>query len=164
MACHHHINDLIWRGLTRAGIPSTKEPSGLSRSDGKRPDGLTLIPWQGGKSLLWDVTIADTLAVSHLPTTSTTAGGAADIAAERKEAKYIGFTNSHLFIPVACETLGPMNAKALSFLSDLAKRIAAVSGDNREGAFLFQRLSIAIQRFNSVCFQGSLIPPSNLEV
>jgi hypothetical protein len=57
-----------------------------------------------------------------------------------------------------------MNAKALSFLSDSDKRIAAVSGDRSEGAFLFQRLSIAIQRFNSVCFQGSFIPPSNLKV
>jgi hypothetical protein len=160
MTRHYHINDLIWRGLTRVGIPSTKEPSGLSRTDGKRPDGLTLISWQGGKSLIWDVTTADTLAASHHPTISTTAGGAADIAAERKEAKYIGFIGSHLFIPVSCETLGPMNAKALSFLSDLGKRIAAVTGDHREGAFLFQRLSIAIQRFNSVCFQGSFILPS----
>ena len=30
-------------------IPSSKEPHGLVRSDGKRPDGLTLVPWKGGK-------------------------------------------------------------------------------------------------------------------
>ena len=47
---HHNINDIIWRALTRAGIISTKEPSGLSRTVGKRPDGLTLIPWSSGKS------------------------------------------------------------------------------------------------------------------
>ena len=44
MARHHHLNDLIWPALSRAGIPSSKEPSGLSRTDGKRPDGMTLIP------------------------------------------------------------------------------------------------------------------------
>jgi len=33
--------------------PVSKEPSGLSRSDGKRPDGLTPIPLRAGK---WDVT------------------------------------------------------------------------------------------------------------
>ena len=163
MARHYHINDLIWRGLTRAGIPSTKEPSGLSRTDGKLPDGLTLIPWQGGKNLIWDVTIADTLAASHLPTTSTRAGCAADFAAERKDGKYSQLTSSYLFIPVSCETLGPINAKAVNFLNDLGRRIAAVTGDHREGAFLYQRLSIAIQRFNSVCFQGSFIPPSDPE-
>src|SRR5579872_7077913 len=45
---HHNINDIIWRALTKAGVPSTKEPYGLSRTDGKRPDGLTLIPWSSG--------------------------------------------------------------------------------------------------------------------
>ena len=30
------------------GIPSCMEPSGLSRSDGKWPDGLTPVPWECG--------------------------------------------------------------------------------------------------------------------
>ena len=85
IARHHHINDIVWRGLSRASIPCSKVPSGLSRTDGKRPDGLTLIPWQGGKSLIWDVTVADTLAASHLPHSSRTAKGAADKAAEKKK-------------------------------------------------------------------------------
>jgi hypothetical protein len=28
-ACHHNINDLIYRALVRAGVPATKEPKGL---------------------------------------------------------------------------------------------------------------------------------------
>ena len=55
---------------------------------GKRPDGLTLISWQAGKCLAWDVTVADTLAASHLPTTSRLAGGAAESAGFKKEVKY----------------------------------------------------------------------------
>jgi hypothetical protein len=144
-------------------MPSTKEPSGLSRTDGKRPDGLTLIPWQGGRNLIWDVTVADTLAVSHLSATSTTAGGAAETAAERKDAKYAELARTYLFIPISFETLGPMSIKTLNFLTDLGKRIAAVTGDRREGSFLLQRLSIAIQRSNSVCFKGSFIVPSEVE-
>ena len=35
---------------------NNKEPVGLLRSDGKRPDSVTLVPWQSGKSLCWDVT------------------------------------------------------------------------------------------------------------
>jgi hypothetical protein len=163
MARHHNINDLVWRGLTRAGIASTKEPSGLSRSDGKRPDGLTLIPWQSGKCLIWDVTVADTLAASHLPSTASTAGGAADSAATHKELKYAELSRSYHFIPIACETLGPLNEKAINFLSDLGKRISATTGDPREGTFLFQRLSITLQRFNCVCFQGSFIQPPEFE-
>ena len=39
---HAIINNLDHRALGRAKIPSTMEPTGLYRSDGKRPDGLTL--------------------------------------------------------------------------------------------------------------------------
>ena len=54
IARHQAINDVIARAITAAGVPLTKEPVGLVRIDGKRPDGLTLIPWQGGKAAnLW---------------------------------------------------------------------------------------------------------------
>jgi len=49
---HHVLNDIIWRAFGAAGIPTVKEPSGLDRQDGKRPDALTLILWQGGCSLV----------------------------------------------------------------------------------------------------------------
>jgi hypothetical protein len=43
-------------------VNSTLEPNGLSRDDGKRPDGMTLVPWIKGQPLVWDVTVVDTLA------------------------------------------------------------------------------------------------------
>ena len=48
---HHQVNDLIWWTLKRCDVPATKEPSGLLRDDGKRPDGLMLVPWQNGQCL-----------------------------------------------------------------------------------------------------------------
>ena len=42
------------------------EPRGLYRTDGKRPDGVTIIPWEMGKQLVWDVTILDALAPNRL--------------------------------------------------------------------------------------------------
>ena len=162
-ARHHHINDIIWRGLLRAGVPSSKEPSGLSRTDGKRPDGMTLIPWQTGRNLIWDVTVADTLATSHLPATSQLAGGAAQSASDRKNVKYAELARSYLFVPIACETLGPISPRAVDFLSDLGRRISSVTGDAREGSFLFQRISVALQRFNCVCFRGSFVIPPDTE-
>ena len=42
------------------------EPRGLYRTDGKRPDGVTMIPWEMGKQLVWDVTVVDALAPSRL--------------------------------------------------------------------------------------------------
>ena len=43
-----------------------KEPVGLCRSDGKRPDGVTMVPWARGRCMTWDVTVADTLAPRHI--------------------------------------------------------------------------------------------------
>ena len=55
------------------------------------------------------------------------------------------------------ETMGPMDARALTFFADLGHRLTAATGDPREHAFLMQRISIALQRFNSICFTGSFI-------
>jgi len=57
-ARHSAVNDLIQRALSSANITSRLEPTGLSRNDGKRPDGLSLMPWANGRCLLWDFTLA----------------------------------------------------------------------------------------------------------
>ncbi|KAJ4446968.1 hypothetical protein ANN_13670 [Periplaneta americana] len=77
---HTSLNDIIKRSLTSCGIPFLLEPPGISRADGKRAGGLTLIPWSRGKSLIWDSTCVDTLAPSHLPNTSRRAASAAELA------------------------------------------------------------------------------------
>ena len=150
---HQALNDVIWRALTKAGVPSTKEPSGISRTDGKRPDGLTLIPWQRGKSLAWDVTVVNTLADSYI--SSASQRNVAEMAADRKILKYSTWPNSIAFQPVAFETFGPINQSGIDFISALGRRLEQVSGDARECCFLFQRLSVTVQRFNSVAFRGS---------
>ena len=152
---HHYLNDIIWHALTRASIPSVKEPHGLARSDGKRPDGLTLIPWQAGRSATWDVTVADTLAASYITNTSRCAAAAAEAAASRKETKYAVISQTHLFFPLAFETLGPINQAGHDFISALGHRIFSVTDDPRETSFLYQRLSIALQRFNAISLSNS---------
>ena len=87
-ARHHALNDCIFRALWAAGIPASKEPSGLVRTDGKRPDGCTLIPWCSDKALSWNVTVAFTVADSYIHDSSRTPGAVAELAATRKEVKY----------------------------------------------------------------------------
>jgi len=62
----HVLNDLLARSFASAGVPVTTEPVGLIRTDRKRPDGVTLVPWQSGKLLCWDVTVTCPLADSYL--------------------------------------------------------------------------------------------------
>ena len=56
---------------------------------------------------------------------------------------------------IAVETLGPINSVGLQFLGNLGRHITQVSTDQRESAFLFQRLSVLIQRFNAVAVRGT---------
>jgi hypothetical protein len=151
------FNDVIHRALVKAGVPSIKEPAGLLRTDGKRPDGCSLIPWASGKCLAWDVTGPDTLAPSHLPSTSSEAGAAAESAARLKNLKYVDISRSHIFTAIAIESLGPLNKDGQALIADLGRRLSVLSGDPRETSFIFQRLSITVQRCNAAAFAGSFI-------
>jgi hypothetical protein len=62
----------------------------------------------------------------------------------------------HLFAPMAIETFGPICAEGQSFIRDIGKRISSATSDPREAAFLFQRISIAVQRYNAICFAGTI--------
>ena len=154
---------IAWRALTKAHIPASKEPSGLSRSDAKRPDGVTLIPWKSGKSAIWDVTVCDTLAMSYIGSTSMEAGSAAEGAASKKISKYLELAQSYKFFPVAFETFGPLNSVGSDFISDIGKALSRASGDPRETSFLRQRLSVALQKHNAICFKHSFTDCLNLE-
>ena len=150
----NYISDLVYHALLQAGLSLTKEPAGLLRTDGKRPDGLTNVPWQAGKSAVWDVTVTDILADSYLASTSVTAAAAAQLAATRKETKYVDLSTTHHFVPLAFESMGPIGSKATNFLKELGRFLTLATDNPLKTAHLFRRLSVALQRFNAVCILG----------
>jgi len=113
-ARHYALNELVASAFVSLDIPVTKELNGLSRSDGKRPDGLSLIPWQEGKPLCWDVTVIFPLVNSYLQSATASAGAVAELAATRKVAKYSALEDRYIFQPIAVESLGPMNCGTAS--------------------------------------------------
>jgi hypothetical protein len=153
---HAAANDVIARALQSAGVPNKLEPAGCSRADGKRPDGLTLVPWKRGKSIVWDFTCVDTFAPSHLPITSVSAGRAAEEAGVRKARKYDFLAHRFLFVPVAVETSGVWDKIGLSWVREIGVRVAAVTGEKRSVSFLLQRISLAIVRGNVAAVLGTL--------
>ena len=67
------------RSHNAAKIPCHLEPNGLYRSDGKRPDGATMmVPWSDGKVLVWDATCPYTLAPSYSSLATREAGAVAE--------------------------------------------------------------------------------------
>ena len=152
---HASINNIIKRSLDSLKIPSHLEPSGLYRSDEKRPDGATIIPWQKGKILVWDATCPNTLAPSHLSLAIREGGAVASNAENRKQAKYPHLDSTHHFIPVGIETLGAFGKEASLFFQDLGQRLIASTSDPMSRTHLLQRISVAIQRGNAASVLGS---------
>ena len=71
--------------------------------------------------------------------------------------KYVGLSSQGEFVPIAVESHDPINMDALQFLSELDKRLVETTGDVRVSTFLFQRISVAVQRFNSVLLHDGVI-------
>ena len=88
---HVQVKDIIWRAVKRAQYSSVKEPVGLLRSNGKRPDAATLISWTRGKPLAWDITVGDMCHISYVDQTATREVAAVDRSASHKTAKYTSF-------------------------------------------------------------------------
>jgi len=112
---------------------------------------MTLMPWWAGKPAVWDVTVVCTRAGSHLNSSAREA----DSAASHKTAKYVNLAASYIFFPIVVEPQGPLSEEARQLLRDIGRRISASSGDDREMSFLFQRVSVVVQRFNAVFLHDS---------
>jgi len=128
---HCVINDVMAWSLTTTGVQVTKEPCWLTRTDGRRPDGL---PWLLGKpgsrwlgtswySAHWQTRMA----TCHLKS----AGGAAEAAASRKTSKYADLPATRIFQPLAFETHGTTRSSAIDFLNAVGGQSTSVTGGRR---------------------------------
>jgi hypothetical protein len=126
---HNTFNDFIKRASASADIPARLEPSCLSRDDGKRLDGLTLMPLARGRCLVWDFTCSQTLAASFVNRAGLDRGIVATDAETRKAAKYSSLSSNYIFVPTAIKTFGAVAANAPFAYT-----------------FLMQRNSVAMQR------------------
>lgn len=160
---HSALNEALRRALGSAQIPSRLEPSGLHYEKRTRPDGLTQYPWKNGRCMAWDVTVVDTLAQSYLSRTTLRAGAAADMAAERKIAKYQHLGDRYIFFPVAFETLGSWGDSAKEVIAEIGRRIKEHTGDQRSSDYLRQKLSLEIQRGNAESVLGTVEDPRTLD-
>ena len=160
---HSQLNDIVQRALNLAGYPSRLEPTGLSRKDGKRPDGLSLYPYKLGKCIIWDSTVVDTLAVSYVDQTASLPGKAAEKAETKKMDLYQELEKEYLFIPIAIETLGSWGQAGLKFIKELGRQIQEKSGEKRATQYLFQRCSMAVQRGNSASILGTVNSSGQLD-
>jgi len=154
-ARHNLVNDLLRRAFVSTGTLATREPHNLCTSNGKRPDGVTQIPWKRGRCLAWDATCPNTFATSHVTASSAIAGSAAATAESKKMLKYRDIIAGVDFVPFAVETTGVWGEEALKLVNEIGRRISSVNCDPRATSFLRQRISAAVQRGNAFCVLGT---------
>ena len=79
-------------------------------------------------------------------------GAAAKQAASLKNTKYSDITSTHVFYPIAIETAGSWDTHATELIEEIGRRITKAMEDPKETTYLFQRISITIQRGNAMSF------------
>ena len=84
--------------------------------------------------------------------TSSEAEGAARQAASTKNTKCIDITSTYIFYPIAIETAASWDVQALEVMEEIGRRITEATEDPKEMTYLFQRLSMAIQKGNALSF------------
>jgi len=82
-------------------------------------------------------------------------GAAAKQAVDYKTAKYQGLEKTRMFFQVAVKTAGSWSQQAIELVQEIMRRTTVITEDSRETTFLFQRLSIHLQRGNAVSFLGT---------
>jgi len=152
---HTMLNDEVKATLVKAQVPAVREPANLLRRDGRRPDGITLVPWVRGKCLMWDVTVADTLAPTYVRDSAVQAGAAATKAEDIKRRKYDVFSEEFHFVPLAFETLGSTSDSSWQLLKEIGRRLKSVSKDDRSAEFFLQRIALHIVRGNAASIIGA---------
>ena len=117
---------------------------------------LSITDRRNNKSIC-DVTVSCTTD-SYLEASSREAGAAAELVASNKVVKYAGLSSQGEFVPIAVESHGSINRDALQFLSELSSwRLVETTEDVRASSFLFQRISVVVQCFNSVLLHDGFV-------
>ena len=152
---HGEINDIIHRSLVSVKIPSRLELTALLRSVGKRPDGMSIIPWTSGCLLVWDATCSDTFAASNIHAAVTEVGPVAAQAEMNKISKYSHLDSFYLFVPVAIKMCGPFGPKVREFFRDVGRRVKRATQEENANEYLTQRIAVAVQRGNAASVLGT---------
>ena len=116
-----------------------------------------------GRCFVWDVTVVDTLATSHINETSKNSAAAAEKASKMKLAKYEDIQKNYLMIPIAIETFGAWGSDGLSFIKSIGQKIKRISGNKKSTFYLFQSISMAVQRGNAASILGTIKPGKKLD-
>ena len=106
--------------------------------------------------MIWDTTVADTVCQSYVEQCSKNAGAAAEARETIKSNKYTELAESYHFTPIGVETFGSWGTEGHKLVKEIGRKVMHETGEKRSAFFLFQSISIAIQRGNASCILGTV--------
>ena len=95
-----------------------------------------------------------TLCKSYVKKASKEAGSAAAGREDKKVEKYSNLSEFYHFVPVGVETYGAYGPQGIKLVKQIGKKIQDATGEKLSTFYLFQRISIAIQKGNAHCVTG----------
>ena len=81
-------------------------------------------------------------------------GSAAAGTEDKKVEKYSNLSDNYNFVPVGIETYGTYSPQGIKLVKQIGKKIQDAAGEKLSTFYLFQSISMAIQKGNEVCFMG----------
>ena len=81
-------------------------------------------------------------------------GSAAAGREDKKVEKYSNLSDNYHFVPVGVETYGIYGPQGIKLVKQIGKKIQEATGEKLSTFFLFQSISMAIQKGNAVCIMG----------
>ena len=73
---------------------------------------------------------------------------------DKKVEKYSNLSNNYHFVPEGVETYGAYGPQGIKLVKQIGKKISRATSEKLSTFFLFQSISMAIQRGNAVCVMG----------
>ena len=98
-----------------------------------------------------DFTCADTLCKLYVKKAFKEVSSAAAGREDKKVEKSSNLTDNYYFLPISVETYGAYGPQGIKLVKQIGKKIQDATGKKLSTFFIFQSISMAIQRGNAVC-------------
>ena len=143
--------------IVHLSVPARSRPANLTRCVlQSESDQMELLKSHGSEDVVWHGTqLVRTPMPCQQSGSSLRVRSAVSTAEVNKSRKYSDIVVGVDFVPVAIETSGVWGEQALELITEIGRRIAAVTYEPRSTSFLRQRISVAVQRGNAFCVLGT---------
>ena len=113
--------------------------------------------------MVWYFTCVNTLASSYLKESAERPGSAAEKAEKAKLAKYEDIQKDYHMVPIAVETFGAWGPEGARLIKSIGTKIQNLTGEKRSTFYLFQSISMAVQRGNAASILGTVKSSEKLD-